>query len=69
MQNAVFPPNFRKFPQNFHKMLEKYSNSKVHPDVPIYLKYIIYFAVERAFHWLSFAVLDPYERFSGFSVF
>ena len=52
MQYAVFPHDFRKFPQNFLHFLEKYQNSKVCPDVPIYQNYMIPFALDRDLHWL-----------------
>ena len=38
IQDAVFPHDFRKFPQNVLKVLGEHSNSKPppHQDIPIY---------------------------------
>ena len=52
MQYAVFPHDFRKFPQNFFNFFEKYQNSKAYQDVLIYQKYMISFAFDRNFDWL-----------------
>ena len=52
MQYAVFPHDFRKFPQNFLIFLEKYQTSKAYLDVLIYQNYMISFAFDKDFDWL-----------------
>ena len=69
MQYAVFPHDFRKFPQNVLNCLEKYQNSKASIDVLIYQNYMISFAFDKDFDWLYFDILDPYERFLVYRVF
>ena len=52
MQYAVFPHDFRKFPQNVLNFFEKYQNSKAYPDVLIHQNYMISFAFDKNFDWL-----------------